>query len=169
MTESRHALTPRDLSMIAMLSAQPHQPMDLFAAIDQLVQRAIGHRLFTIMRLHAAAMEVERVYSSNLQAYPVGGRKKKRGTSWGEAVLDRGELFVARNADEVKRAFDDHQLIFALGVGAIMNVPISFNGDRLGTMNISHESGWFTEADEHAGRAIGTLLVPALGQPTAVS
>ncbi len=162
MPSVRQPLTPRDLSMLAQLSAQPHTPERFFAAIDALVERTIGHRLFTIMRLHAAAMEVERVYSSNLAAYPVGGRKKKRGTPWGEVVLDRGELFVARDAEAVKRAFDDYQLIFSLGVGAIMNVPISFDGERLGTMNISHEAGWFTEADADVGRAIGALLVPAL-------
>jgi hypothetical protein len=159
---SRQALLPADLSALALLSAQLHEPQAFFAAVDRLVQRVIGHRLFTIMRFHETAMEVERVYSDNLEAYPVGGRKKKRGTPWGAKVLDRGELFVARNAEEVKQAFDDHALIFSLGVGAIMNVPISFNGNRYGTMNISHQADWFTDADADCGRAIGALLVPAL-------
>lgn len=159
---SRLPLLPRDLAALAMLSAQKHRPEALFRAVDQLVERVIGHRLFTIMRFHEQAMEVERVYSSNLDAYPVGGRKKKRGTPWGEQVLDRGELFVARDAAAVKQAFDDYTLIFSLGVGAIMNVPISFDGHRLGTMNISHQAGWFTDVDADCGRAIGALLVPAL-------
>ena len=126
------------------------------------MQSVIGHRLFTILRVHEAGMEVERIYSSNTAAYPVGGRKKKQGTPWSRIVLDRGDVFVARTPDEVRDAFDDHALIFSLGIGSIMNVPIGYRGRRLGTMNISHEAGWFRDQDAAAGRLIASLLVPAL-------
>jgi len=77
-------------------------------------------------------------------------------------VLDQGEVFVARTADEVRATFDDHALIFSLGIGSIMNVPIGYRGRRLGTMNVSHEAGWFRAEDEAAGRLIASALVPAL-------
>jgi hypothetical protein len=114
------------------------------------------------MRVHEATMEVERVYSSNTAAYPVGGRKPKRGTPWSKVVLDQGEVFVARTPDEVREAFSDHALIFSLGVGSIMNVPIGYRGRRLGTMNISNEAGWFRDQDAAAGLLIAPLLVPEL-------
>lgn len=161
MAERRSPLTLRDLAAIAAHSAVQHEPSQLYAAVDALVQRSIGHKLFTIMRFHEATMEVERVYSSNTSAYPVGGRKPKRGTAWGQAVLDRGEVFIARDADEVRRTFEDYALIFSLGIGSIMNVPIGFRGKRLGTMNISNEASWFREEDAEAGRLIAALLVPA--------
>jgi hypothetical protein len=62
----------------------------------------------------------------------------------------------------VREAFADHELIASLGVGAIMNVPLAWRGRRLGTMNISHEAGWFTDADAHAGRLIAAFVVPSL-------
>jgi GAF domain-containing protein len=161
MAERRHPFRPTDLAALAELSAGRHEPSQLYGAVDALVQRVIGHTLFTIMRFHEATMEVERVYSSNTHAYPVGGRKPKRGTEWGRVVLDRGEVFIARDADEVRRTFEDHALIFSLGVGAIMNVPVGFCGKRLGTMNISNEEHWFREVDAEAGRLIAALLVPA--------
>ena len=68
----------------------------------------------------------------------------------------RGEVFVARTPDEVRDAFDDHALIFSLGIGSIMNVPIGYRGRRLGTMNISHEAGWFRDQDAAAGRLIAS-------------
>ncbi len=160
MAERDQPLTLRDLTAIADLCADRHEPSQLYAAVDALVQRAIGHKLFTIMRFHEATMEVERVYSSDTRAYPVGGRKPKRGTRWGQVVLDRGEVFIARDADEVRRTFDDHALIFSLGVGSIMNVPIGFCGRRLGTLNISNEAHWFRQEDAEAGRLIAALLVP---------
>jgi hypothetical protein len=46
-----------------------------------------------------------------------------------------------------------------------MNVPIACAGRRLGTMNISHEAGWFIADDAHAGRLIAPFLVPSLLAP----
>jgi GAF domain-containing protein len=156
------ALNLADLAALADLSAAAHETGELYAAVDALVQGIIGHRLFTILRVHEAGVEVERIYSSDTAAYPVGGRKKKQGTPWSRTVLDKGEVFVARTPDEVRDAFDDHALIFSLGIGSIMNVPIGYRGRRLGTMNISHEAGWFRDPDEVAGRLIACVLVPAL-------
>ena len=160
--ERSRALNLADLAALADLSASAHETGALHAAVDALVQIVIGHRLFTILRVHEAGLEVERIYSSNTAAYPVGGRKKKQGTPWSKIVLDRGDVFVARTPHEVRDAFDDHALIFSLGIGSIMNVPIGYRGRRLGTKNISHEAGWFRDQDAAAGRLIASLLVPAL-------
>jgi GAF domain-containing protein len=162
MPNARRPLTLSDLAALAERFAVEPQPALLYAAIDALVQQVIGHRLFTLMRVHDATDEVERIYSSNTTAYPVGGRKVKRGTPWSRAVLERGEVYVARNPAEVREAFADHALIESLGIGSIMNVPIAWAGRRLGTMNISHGAGWFTPEDERAARLIATFVVPSL-------
>lgn len=165
MRNATRKLTLANLAALTERFAVEPQPALLYAAIDALVQEVIGHRLFTLMRVHEASDEVERIYSSDTAAYPIGGRKVKRGTPWSRAVLDRGEVFVARNLDEVREAFADHALIESLGIGSIMNVPIAWAGRRLGTMNISHEAGWFTAEDERAGRLIAPFLVPSLLAP----
>jgi hypothetical protein len=162
MRNAKRPLTLGDLALLADRLASEQEPALLYAAIDALVQDVIGHRLFTLMKVHEASSEVERIYSSNPEAYPVGGRKEKRGTPWSRAVLDRGEIFIARTPEEVRDAFSDHALIFSLGIGSIMNVPLGYRGRRLGTMNISHESGWFTEEDARAGRLIAPFVVPSL-------
>jgi hypothetical protein len=162
MSPHKRALTLPDLARLAELAAGAHDPIDLYAAVDRLVQEVIGHRLFTMMRVHEATSEVERIYSSNPGVYPVGGRKQKRGTPWSRVVLDRGEVFVARNPDEVRGAFYDHELIFSLGIGSIMNIPLAYADRRLGTINISHEAGWFTDEHAASGRLIAAFVVPSL-------
>ena len=159
---TRTPLTVADLTAIAEVAASAREPDAVFRAVEALVQKAIGFRLFTIMRLHAESQEVERVYSSDPSAYPVSGRKPKQGTPWGEQVLDRGEVFIANSPDEVRAAFADHELIFSLGIGAIMNVPIRFRGRSLGTMNVCSPASWFTDADRAPGRLLAALLVPPL-------
>ena len=133
-----------------------------YAAVDDLAQRAIGHRLFTVMRYLPATVEVERLYSSNPAAYPPGGRKPKQGTPWGDAVLDRGEVFIATDAAGVRAAFSDHALLAGLGISSILNVPIRQHGRVLGTMNLSHQAGHFTAETIGPGRILAALLVPLL-------
>ena len=162
MRNAKRPLTLADLASLADCLASEPQPALLYVAIDALVQDVIGHRLFTLMKVHEADSEVERIYSSNPAAYPVGGRKEKRGTPWSRVVLDRGEVFIARTPEEVREAFSDYELIFSLGIGSIMNIPLAYRGRCLGTMNISHESGWFTETDAAVGRLIAPFVVPSL-------
>jgi GAF domain-containing protein len=114
------------------------------------------------MRVRETGDEVERVYSSNPAAYPVGGRKPKRDTEWSRVVLAEGRVFVARTPEEIRQAFPDHGLIESLGIGSIMNVPIGVGGRRLGVMNVSHGAGWFTPDDVEEARIIAALLTPAL-------
>jgi GAF domain-containing protein len=159
---TRTALTLADITSVAELAANAADADAVFRAVDALTQKTIGHRLFTLLRLHTATHEVERLYSSLPDAYPVSGRKPKQGTPWGEQVLDRGEIFIANTPGEVRAAFADYELIFSLGIGAIMNVPIRFRGRSLGTMNICTEADWFTDADRAPGRLIASLLVAPL-------
>lgn len=158
---ARDLLTVRDLARLGAIAAAARDPRVLFAAADLLVERTIGHKLFTVTRVHEAAQEVERVYSTNPGAYPVGGRKQKRDTPWARAVLMEGRVFVARTPEEVRQAFADHELLGRLGIGSIMNVPIAGAGRRLGVMNVSHEADWFTPEDLERGRVIAALLTPA--------
>ena len=75
---------------------------------------------------------------------------------------DRGEIFIANLQNDVRAAFADYTVIFSLGIGAIMNVPVRFRGRSLGTMNICSEAGWFSKADRAPGRLLASLLVPPL-------
>jgi hypothetical protein len=162
MSKDKEALSLEDLAAVLETIARKHAADEPFRLVDRLAQRVLGHRLFTVMRHRAESAEVERIYSSNTTAYPIGGRKQRMGTPWGEKVLDRGEVFIAANRDELRQAFADYELIFSLGIGSIMNVPIRYGGLTLATMNISGEAGQYGEKDVTTGKALGALLLPVL-------
>ena len=155
-------LTMDDVARAMETAASSADAQAAYAAVDGLAQHAIGHRLFTVMRYLRPTVEVERLYSSNPSVYPPGGRKPKQGTPWGDAVLDRGEVFIAADAEGVRAAFSDHALLSQLGISAIMNIPIRFRGRVLGTMNLPHEAGHFTSDMIEPGRVLAALLVPLL-------
>ncbi|MGI4982216.1 MAG: GAF domain-containing protein [Janthinobacterium lividum] len=151
-----------DLQELAMTLRDPRQPGELFGAVETLTARVIGHRLFTIMAFDPATFEVERLYSNRPDLYPPGGRKKKGKTVWGEHVLVQRKVFRATTNEGIRRHFDDHQKLAEMGLGAILNIPIAYDGRCLGTMNLTHVGGWYCEAHEAMGLAIGSFLVAAL-------
>ena len=126
-------------------------------AFDQCSE-AIPNDLFTVMRFHVASMEVERVHSSLPETYPVGGRKPKRETEWGDKVLTRQLLNVGHGREDIEWAFGDHETILGLGLKAVLNVPI-LRGERvLGTINYLRKGPAFNEVECTIGRLLAAAL-----------
>ena len=142
-------------------AARAADPKTLFAAIAAVAAEAIGCALFTAMRCDQAAGEVERVYSTNPAAYPVGGRKTKRDTPWARQVLSERRVFVGGGAGAIRAAFDDHAVILGLGLNSIINVPVVIDGRCVGTLNFLMAAETVAEADVAVARALGALAIPA--------
>lgn len=152
-------ITIDDVAHIMALTAGPGAGA-AYAAIDAVAKRIFDHRLFTVTRSLLETSEVERVYSSNPAAYPVGGRKQKRNTPWGEQVLDRGEILVCHNAADIERVFADHALILSLGITGMINVPVLLAGRSVATMNMSHAADRFGVEDFAVLRVLAGLALP---------
>ena len=161
----REILALSEVAAILDSMARDRDPQTSLRAVDALAQRIFGHKLFTVMRHLAGSSEVERIYSSNPAAYPVGGRKQKQDTRWGRIVLNEGTPFIARNEDELRANFSDHELVLGLGIGSIMNIPVMFRGQCVGTMNVSGDAGQYGEEDLLPGRILAGLIVPFLLRP----
>ncbi|HVJ24019.1 MAG TPA: GAF domain-containing protein [Burkholderiales bacterium] len=126
-----------------------------YAAIGSEAQRLFGWKLFTAMR-YLASGEVERVYTSDPDAYPLSGRKPRRDTPWSRQVLVRGEPYYANDAAGIRFAFEDAEKILGLGLGAVINVPVK-DGERvLGTLNFLREAGAYRP--EHVDLALGLTV-----------
>ena len=155
-------LTVADLSELMKAVADAAGSEAVFAAVAGAAGTFIGHRLFTIMAFDVAAMQVRRLYSSNPDAYPPGGSKGKRDTRWGRHVLEKGLPFIGRNAEDIRSNFDDHEVIFGLGLESVLNVPIRICGRTIGTMNLLHQPEYYSSADLERGFIFAGLLVSPL-------
>jgi hypothetical protein len=62
---------------------------------------------------------------------------------------------------DVREVFFDHELIFSLGCASVLNVPVTWRGRVLGTMNLLHEERWYSEAEVRLGLAFSPSLVAA--------
>ena len=149
------------LATAAAALAEPGQPETAFRALDTALGAVIGHKLFTTMVLHHTTGEAERRYSNQPVAYPVSGRKSMGDTPWFRTVVQAKKPWLGRTMDDIRWAFFDHELIASLGCGSCMNLLVIHDGVLLGTINMLHEEGYYSEADLAVASPFAQLLVPA--------
>ncbi|MDE0210304.1 MAG: GAF domain-containing protein, partial [Boseongicola sp.] len=113
-------------------------PEELFRHLEDMCRALVGVKLFTCSRFHLAARTAERVYTSDEEAYPLTGLKEIVPNRWTDIVLDRREPFLAESIEELRDVFPDHEKIEALGLGAVINLPVHDRNRFLGTINLLH-------------------------------
>ena len=112
--------------------------------IDGVRRRLLGEGLLTV-NIDASprdardgdTIELQRVWTSDAAAYPIGGRKRKTLTPWTRQLLRGAQIFVGEGDAALSEVFDDHALIASLGLRAIVNVPLlDARGRCVATFNL---------------------------------
>lgn len=138
------------------------QPGAVFACIDTMAASTIGCKMITIMRYDPDQSTLQRLYSNRPEDYPVGGSKIKEPTPWKQQLLDEGRVVLSNEVASLEANFEDSAALRALGVEAILNVPILNQGRCVGTLNFGHSSGWFNQRHIEIARILAVLLVSAV-------
>ena len=139
------------LTEVVATLAKKGQPQTLYAALDRGLGKLIGHKLFTLMIFDERQRLVERVYSNQPKAYPVGGKKPYSASTIYDDLLVRHRPCVLRDADDIKRSFADHKLILSLRCAASLHMPVVYDGRSLGIMNLLDKAGSYS--DKHVAEA----------------
>jgi GAF domain-containing protein len=168
MSSAPTVFLPPGLDDVARASAAaPFDAAGLCGAVDAFARPVMQHSLCTVNRLDAAQLRLTRLYSSDPVAYPPGGSKDKRGTPWGQRVLVDRRVFVGQGAEAFRGAFDDHQTIARLGLRSIVNVPLVFEQQCLGTLNLLMKADKVDGTQVEFARLLALLLLPAFLRPLA--
>ncbi len=138
------------------------QPDATFRAIDAGMQATIGHKLFTVLVFHPDLQQAERIYSTHPAVYRVGDSRRTAEFPLKQRLLIEGEHYIGRDADDLRAAFFDHDLIFSLGCESVLNMPVRWRGQTLGALNLLHEAYWYSEADVGLARLFAQLALPAI-------
>ncbi|CAG2148786.1 GAF domain-containing protein [Cupriavidus plantarum] len=137
-------------------------PADVFDAVGRATLGLLGPGLLTINAWHAETATIERLWSSDIAAYPVGGTKAKGDTPWTRQLLQRGEVFVGEGDEALSAVFDDIALIRELGLRGVVNVPLCHGGRVIGTFNyLADVDGW-RETQVAMLQWLGQLALPGL-------
>ena len=146
-------LQAQDIEALAAGAAK--SPAALFAAIAEVARRRVDAGLVTAMRHDEAASTVERIYSSNEAAYPVGGRKVKQESDWSRHVLVEHCVLVSAGDDAIRKHYNDHAVIFGLGLHSCVNVPLVSAGKCIGTLNVLRAQPDWSEEQIAIARELG--------------
>ncbi len=120
-------------------------PEELFRRLEDMCRALVGVKLFTCSRFDLAAGTAERIHTSDEEAYPLTGLKDIVPNRWTGIVLDRREPFLATRIEELRDVFPDHEKIEALGLGAVINLPVHARNRFLGTINLLHVNGHYSK------------------------
>ena len=135
-------LPPAVCTQLCDALADALTPDDALRHIEAARLAVLGHGLLTV-NLDATRPEdppgeiqLQRLWTSNPQAYPVAGRKRKTATDWTRQVLLRAEVFIGEGDEALAEAFEEHAQIAALGLHAVVNVPLLQDGRCVATFNV---------------------------------
>ena len=133
-------------------------PAATFARVEDICRKVYGFKLFTVLQHRPESGEIERVYSSNPQDYPVGGRKPMGPTPWGAIVLDAQRAWLGNGAQDIEWAFPDSKLLAQLGCDCCACAPIVSAGRTVGVVSISDAVDRYAVGDLEALSLIASLL-----------
>jgi GAF domain-containing protein len=132
----------------------------LCVLLDDAGWSLLGHCLFSVNACELSPLRVRRLYSSNPQAYPVGGFKDKQGTEWGQIVLLDQHTLICQGRDELERYFSDAALMMSLGVQSIINVPVLSDGRCVGILNFACSGSQVSEQQAESARSLAAVARP---------
>jgi hypothetical protein len=130
-----------------------------YKALQELTDAAVGARLFTVMTVDMEKELAGRVYTSHPEDYPVSGTKPIHYDDWFDVVHKQRRPFVANTIEDIAKVFFDHETIWSLGCGSVINLPIEIGGELVCTVNLLDAEHYYT--DERVARAVATLSMPA--------
>jgi hypothetical protein len=136
----------RQLADFDQAIARASQPDECWKALQNLTSAAAGFKLFTVMTVDMAHELARRAYSSHPAHYPISGTKPIHYDSWFEIVHTQHKLFVANTIVDIAKVFPDHEKIWSLGCGSVVNLPVIIGGELAATINMLHEEHYYNPA-----------------------
>ena len=131
-----------------------------FRKIDRLIKRLIGHKLITFTVIDKSKQYVERIYTNNSRVYPLLGTKPVPRNKWSKTIIRDKKNFLGKNKKDIKKLFFDHDTIFSLGCGSIINFIVKFKNMPIGTINVLDKEYKYSQNDIKKLDIISGFMIP---------
>jgi hypothetical protein len=128
-------------SASADLVRQAAPVLAIYQSVQAALEELIGFKLLTVLRLEG--QRLVRMHTSDLQTYPAGGSKDISADRWLQEMLAGGTPIITPDEETLRQRFFDHETIFSLGCGSVLNYPVTSPRGTLGSVNLLHRAGWY--------------------------
>lgn len=156
--DSTLRLNDQELSLLAAALASAERTQAVLRAVETIAVNRMDVSVFSASKC-LAGFELERIYSSRPELYPVGARKSKRQTTWADRVIRDRQVFVGEGPLAMAAAFDDQEMAEA-GIRSIINVPIVLLDACVGVLNFASDFDRISPAQVMLGRFLGVVATP---------
>ena len=119
-------------------------PQECWLALQMLAGTTAGFKLFTVMTVDMVKDVARRVHTSHPAEYPVTGTKPIHRDAWFDVVHRQQKPFVANTILEIAQVFPDHEKIWSMGCGSVVNLPVVVEGVLVATINMLHGEHFYT-------------------------
>jgi hypothetical protein len=133
-------------AMGQVLHGNAATPEQCWRALQDFAESLVGFRLFTVMTVDMPKLLACRAYTNNPIDYPVSGTKPITMDRWFDIVHRQQKMFVANTISEIAEVFPDHEKIWSLGCGSVVNLPVIIEDKLVATINLLHEEHYYTAA-----------------------
>jgi len=89
----------------------------------------------TVLALDAGNNRAVRLYTTVSGAFPEAASKPVPGPDWKETVMVRGQPMLTAGEENLRMVFPDAEAILQSGFEAVLNLPVIFEGDCIGSLN----------------------------------
>lgn len=137
------------------------QTQRLLERADRAFAELFGHLLFTVTRVVTGLQEIERIYSSRPDVYPVGGRKPIGHNYYASAEEDGKSPFCATSLVDYREIYPDIETMESLGIGSVMTLPVVFEDTVLGTVNLHGADGAYEKSQLSPAMLLARQTLPA--------
>ncbi|PKF80065.1 GAF domain-containing protein [Vibrio sp. vnigr-6D03] len=131
-----------------------------FESTQQQLKRAVGFKLMTIMCLTNS--QACRCYTSDTEHYPVSGVKPLEFDDWHQHVVVEATPFVCNERALLDKHLKDSDLFERLELGSAINLPVMFQDEVIGTINLLDEEGAYFSIDLPNAMEVAQQVAPDL-------
>lgn len=108
----------------------------LFEISARRIRKAVGFNLFTILVPDVSGSFLQRIYTTDAAAYPLGPADEVQKSPWFEQLFENRKPIIAANGDEISAwlpGFDDFD---ATDFGSLVNYPVVISDETIGVINL---------------------------------
>ena len=134
----------------------------IFNSLDNILNDFIGHKLFTILKFDKINSKLERIYTSNPKDYPLQGKKDVIRNFWQVQVLEKGNVYIGYNSQDIKNSFSDFDLIEKLGCSSVLIIPVKSGDNIKGSVNLLNEESWYSNNHVKIAQSLVSVISEAL-------
>ncbi|MDP2572618.1 GAF domain-containing protein [Vibrio penaeicida] len=131
-----------------------------FERTQQELKCAVGFKLLTIMCL--TSNQACRCYTSDANHYPVSGVKPLEFDDWHQQVVVMATPFVCNERALLDKHLKDSALFEKLQLGSAINLPVMFQDEVIGTINLLDEEGAYLSIDLPNAMEVAQQVAPDL-------